>query len=135
MLTANDAGGTLSRLMESVNVLEIRRSLGKVLDQLECGGGPVLVSRRRTPAAVLVSLKDYRERFLGREAADGAARCRGKIEKGLRYQPPARLSACCVPTGRDGLRCGPVGRLGDDDAPLSWGGACSPQPKRQGSQT
>ncbi len=43
------------------------------LDQLERGGGPILVRRRRTLAAALVSLKDYRERFLGREAEDRQA--------------------------------------------------------------
>ena len=56
--------------MESVNALELRQSLGKVLDQLERGGEPILVCRRRTPAAALVSLEDYRERFVDRTADD-----------------------------------------------------------------
>ena len=56
--------------METVNALELRQSLGKVLDHLERGGEPILVYRRRTPAAALVSLQDYRERFVAREADD-----------------------------------------------------------------
>ena len=54
--------------METVNALELRQSLGKVLDRLEQDGGPIVVCRRRTPAAALVSLKDYRERFVDRDA-------------------------------------------------------------------
>lgn len=54
--------------MKTVNALKLRQSLGEVLDRLERDGGPILVCRRRTPAAALVSLKDYRERFVDREA-------------------------------------------------------------------
>ena len=43
----------LLRDMETVNVLELRQSLGKVLDQLERGGEPILVCRRRTPGSGL----------------------------------------------------------------------------------
>ena len=67
-LTPNCAGAMLPTGMETVNALELRQSLGKVLDQLERGGEPILVCRRRTPAAALVSLKDYRERFVDRDA-------------------------------------------------------------------
>ena len=68
--TSNGAGGPLSRNMESVSARELRQSLGRVLDQLEGGAGPVIVRRRRRPAAVLVSLEDYRERFVGQEATE-----------------------------------------------------------------
>ena len=85
--TSNGAGGTLSRNMESVSARELRQSLGRVLDQLERGAGPVIVRRRRRPAAVLVSLEDYRERFVGWEAADG--RHVAASPNGLRLQPQA----------------------------------------------
>ena len=42
-LTPNCAGAMLSRDMETVNALELRQSLGRVLDQLERGGKPILV--------------------------------------------------------------------------------------------
>ena len=54
--------------MNSVNALTLRQSLGRVLRQLERGGAPILVQRGRQPAAVLISLRDYQERFVDREA-------------------------------------------------------------------
>ena len=54
--------------MKSVNALQLRQSLGRVLRQLERGGDPILVQRGRQPAAVLISLGDYQERFVDREA-------------------------------------------------------------------
>lgn len=54
--------------MKAVNALELRQSLGRVLRQLERGGMPILVQRGRQPAAVLISLRDYQERFADRDA-------------------------------------------------------------------
>lgn len=54
--------------MKSVNAVELRQALGKILRSLERGGKPVLVERRGEPAAVLISLEDYRERFVDRTA-------------------------------------------------------------------
>lgn len=74
--------------METVNALELRQSLGKVLDQLERGGNPILVCRRRTPAAALVSLKDYRERFADREADDRRREVVARLRR-LQFKSPA----------------------------------------------
>ncbi len=73
--------------MKTVNALELRQSLGKVLDRLERGDGPIVVHRRRRPAAALVSLKDYRERFVDREADEARRRIVGKIKR-LRFRSP-----------------------------------------------
>jgi len=54
--------------MKSVDALALRQSLGRVLKALERDGAPVLVERRRRPAAVLISLRDYQERFADRDA-------------------------------------------------------------------
>ena len=89
--TSNGAGGIMSRNMDSVSARELRRSLGRVLDQLEGGAGPVIVRRRRRPAAVLVSLEDYRERFVGREAA-GLPHVAAR-PNGLRLQPRGPAAA------------------------------------------
>ena len=67
--------------METVNALELRQSPGKVLDQLERGGEPILVCRRRTPATALMSLKDYRERFVDRGRRRSAAKSRGPVAR------------------------------------------------------
>ncbi len=78
----------LSGDMETVNALELRQSLGKVLDQLERGGEPILVCRRRTPAAALVSLKDYRERFVDRAADDQRREVVARLQR-LKFKSPA----------------------------------------------
>jgi len=54
--------------MKSVDALGLRQSLGRVLKSLERDGAPVLVQRRNRPAAVLISLRDYQERFADRDA-------------------------------------------------------------------
>lgn len=75
--------------MRTVNALELRQSLGKVLDHLEQHGDPILVCRRRTPAAALVSLKDYRERFVDREADERRREVVAKL-RALKFGSPAR---------------------------------------------
>lgn len=74
--------------MKTVSAREFRQSLGKVLDHLEHDGGPIVVCRRRTPAAALVSLKDYRERFVDREADERRREIVMRLKK-LQFQPPA----------------------------------------------
>lgn len=61
-LTPNDEHPTLASVMEMVTTRELRQSMRKVLDRLENHGAPVLIYRRRAPAAVLVSMAEYRER-------------------------------------------------------------------------
>ena len=87
-LTPICAGGMMSGDMETVNALELRQSLGKVLDQLERGGRPILVCRRQTPAAALVSLKDYRERFVDRAADDQRREVVARLKR-LKFKSPA----------------------------------------------
>ena len=54
--------------MHTVNALELRQSLGKVLDRLKKNGKAILIEKNRRPAAVLISLEDYRRRFVDRDA-------------------------------------------------------------------
>ncbi len=86
-LTAKRAGTKLRAVMKSVNALELRQSLGKVLEQLDQDGAPILVYRRRKPAAALVSLKDYRERFVDREADERRRQVVREIRK-LKFGSP-----------------------------------------------
>ncbi len=74
--------------MRTVNALELRQCLGKVLDHLERHGDPILVCRRRTPAAALVSLKDYRERFVDREADERRREVVARL-RGLKFESPS----------------------------------------------
>ena len=73
--------------MKTVNALELRQSLGKVLDQLERDGAPIVVCRRRTPAAALVSLKDYRERFVDQEADEHRRAVVARLKQ-LQFESP-----------------------------------------------
>lgn len=83
-LTPKCAGKKLSSVMKLVNALELRQSLGKVLEYLEEDGAPIMVYRRRKPAAALISLKDYRERFVDREADESRREVVRRIRK-LRF--------------------------------------------------
>lgn len=56
--------------MRTVNALTVRQSLGRVLRDLDRTGEPVLVEKNRQPRAVLISLKDFGERFVDRVAAE-----------------------------------------------------------------
>lgn len=87
LLTPNYTSRRLSSVMQTVNALELRQSLGKVLDRLERDGAPIVVCRRRTPAAALVSLKDYRERFVDREADQRRRDIVARLKQ-LKFKPP-----------------------------------------------
>jgi prevent-host-death family protein len=65
--------------MKRTNALEMRRALGKVLRQLAADGRPILVERNRRPEAVLISLRDYRERFVDQAAAEERERLAEEI--------------------------------------------------------
>lgn len=55
--------------MEKVNALELRQSLGKVVERLERTGEPILLEKGRRPVAVLISIRDFQERFVEKAAA------------------------------------------------------------------
>jgi prevent-host-death family protein len=78
--------------MKSVNALELRQSLGKVLRTLERDGGPILVERARRPSAVLISLKDYNERFVDRTADEERQAIVRQIEQIHLRAPRGRTS-------------------------------------------
>lgn len=56
--------------MKKVNALTMRNQLGRVLDELEEDGEPILVSKGRKVRAVLITPSDFRERFLDRQAEE-----------------------------------------------------------------
>jgi prevent-host-death family protein len=65
--------------MQKANALELRRALGKVLKRLERDGTPILIEKARRPTAVLISLRDYQERFVDAIAADERERLAEEI--------------------------------------------------------
>jgi prevent-host-death family protein len=54
--------------MKKTNALQMRQSLGAILDQLQNHGEPILVEKGREPVAVLISIEDYKKRFVDVEA-------------------------------------------------------------------
>ncbi|MBI4729138.1 MAG: type II toxin-antitoxin system Phd/YefM family antitoxin [Acidobacteria bacterium] len=56
--------------MKRVNALQLRQSLGKVIAGLEKTGEPILLEKGRRPVGVIVSLRDFQERFVERAAAE-----------------------------------------------------------------
>ncbi len=54
--------------MKKVNALQLRQSLGAVIKKLQSTGEPILVEKGREAVAVLVSLSDYKKRFVDVEA-------------------------------------------------------------------
>jgi prevent-host-death family protein len=77
--------------MKKVNALTMRQSLGRVLRELERTGEPILVEKGRRPAAVLITLRDYSERFVDRAAAEERRRVVNEILASR--QRPARADA------------------------------------------
>ena len=66
-------------IMYRTNALELRRALGKVLRRLEREGAPILIEKSRKPTAVLISLRDYQERFADAAASDERERLAEEI--------------------------------------------------------
>ena len=54
--------------MKKANALQIRQNLGAILKLLKKDGKPILVEKDRQPQAVLISLEDYRKRFVDVDA-------------------------------------------------------------------
>jgi prevent-host-death family protein len=78
--------------MEKVNALELRQSLGRVLTRLAKTGKPILVEKDRKPAAVLISLEDYRTRFVDVEADRRRAELVERIKQANFRTPEGRTS-------------------------------------------
>lgn len=65
--------------MQKINALELRQSLSKVMHKLQRGGKPILVEKGRKPAAVLISLEDFKKRFVEKQADEIRHQVQAKI--------------------------------------------------------
>ena len=79
------------KLMKKVNALQLRQSMGKVLAGLQRTGEPILLEKGRKPVGVIVSIKDFQERFVEKAATDERNRVIQEMED------IARTSALAVP--------------------------------------
>jgi PHD/YefM family antitoxin component YafN of YafNO toxin-antitoxin module len=56
--------------MRQVNALKIRNHLGEVLDLLQNEGEPIVISKGRKIAAVLITPEQYQRRFLDHQTEE-----------------------------------------------------------------
>lgn len=66
--------------MRTVNALKIRNNLGEVLDSLEKSGEPILVSKGRKIRAVLITPKEFKKRFVDKQAEEEKKKLFQKIK-------------------------------------------------------
>ena len=67
--------------MKRINALQLRQSLSKVLSALEKHGEPILLERGRKPVGVIVSLRDFQERFVEKAAAEARDRILEEMDR------------------------------------------------------
>lgn len=89
--------------MDKVNALTLRQSLGKVLRNLQRGGVPVLVEKDRKPAAVLISIEDYKRRFVDRDADEARLAIVSRIAEAKLTLPKDENAISAVQRLRNGL--------------------------------
>jgi PHD/YefM family antitoxin component YafN of YafNO toxin-antitoxin module len=56
--------------MKKMNAVQLRQGLGRAVATLERTGEPILLERGRRPVAVLISLRDFQERFVEKAATE-----------------------------------------------------------------
>ena len=67
--------------MKTVNALEVRNHLGKVLDELEETKEPILLSKGRKVRAALITYEDFQRRFVDRQAEEARERWRNALRE------------------------------------------------------
>lgn len=79
--------------MKSVTALDVRNNLGRILDDLDDSGEPIVINKRRTARAVLISLADFERRFIEYQAQE---RRRELLAKARRMRTEAETAVDTV---------------------------------------
>lgn len=74
--------------MQTVNALRIRQNMGAVIQELQKTGEPILLEKGRLPVAVLISLADYKKRFVDVIADSARRRIIDEIKASQLQLPP-----------------------------------------------
>jgi PHD/YefM family antitoxin component YafN of YafNO toxin-antitoxin module len=82
--------------MRNVNALKIRNHLGEVLDQLQAEGEPILISKGRQIAAVLITPEQYQRRFLDYQTEEQKQKMLESILDGKAHQIGNRNSVAIL---------------------------------------
>ncbi|MCX5895567.1 MAG: type II toxin-antitoxin system Phd/YefM family antitoxin [Proteobacteria bacterium] len=56
--------------MKTINALTLRNNLGKILETLTKSGEPILLSKKNSIKAVLITPEDFKKRFLDVQAEE-----------------------------------------------------------------
>ena len=67
--------------MKTVNALQVRNQLGKILEELEQGKEPILLSKGRKVRAALITIEDFQRRFLDRQAEEAREKWRDALHE------------------------------------------------------
>ncbi len=67
--------------MKTVNALQVRNHLGKVLDELEETKEPILLSKDRKVRAALITYEDFQRRFIDRQAEEAREKWRNALNE------------------------------------------------------
>jgi PHD/YefM family antitoxin component YafN of YafNO toxin-antitoxin module len=65
--------------MKTVNALQVRNHLGKVLQELEETKEPILLSKGRKVRAALITIEDFQRRFVDRQAEEAREKWRNAL--------------------------------------------------------
>ncbi len=57
-----------------MNTLQLRQSIAGAIRELEANGEPIILDNRNRPVAVIISLKDFQERFAEKAASEAIAK-------------------------------------------------------------
>jgi prevent-host-death family protein len=78
--------------MIKTNALALRQNLGSIIDRLYKHGEPILIEKGRQPVAVLISLDDYKKRFVDAAADIQRRELMEKVRSASIKLPPGKSS-------------------------------------------
>jgi PHD/YefM family antitoxin component YafN of YafNO toxin-antitoxin module len=67
--------------MKHISAVQLRQSVGKVVRMLEKNNEPIILDKGNKAVAVLISIKDFNERFVERAAEEARIELAKKIDK------------------------------------------------------
>jgi PHD/YefM family antitoxin component YafN of YafNO toxin-antitoxin module len=54
--------------MQKTNALQLRQNMGGLIEKLRATGEPILLEKDRVPVGVIISIDDYKKRFVDVDA-------------------------------------------------------------------
>lgn len=67
--------------LKTVNALQVRNNLGKVLQELEETKEPILLSKGRKVRAAIITIEDFQRRFIDRQAEEAREKWRSALHE------------------------------------------------------